>query len=131
MGSHTLTCYYGDDTSAFFSIPCDGRFIFDANSEPLVDIHHQPDLVEKKGAWEVVHDKLYIVGQDGNLITIQADMFDGRVEPMYQNLDGSFFDDGMKNYREERGWKYPKSWDFYECPSSSNAPWIYMNAQLL
>jgi len=115
-----FTCLYADNTRVDFDIHHEGHF-FDIDSQPLVDIHHQPDLVEKKGAWEVVHDKLYIVGQEGNLITIQADMLiQGRekihssddcllwIEHLYP--DGSFFDDGMKRYREERGWKYPKSW---------------------
>ena len=110
----TFTCLYADNTSVDFAIP---RVDFDiqieehyldVDSQPIVDIHHQPDLVEKKGAWEVVHDKLYVVSQEGNLITIQASMLCPPNERMDCKLyiehlypDGSFFDDGMKRYREE------------------------------
>ena len=111
----TFTCLYEDSTRVDFDIQNKEHY-FDVDSQPIVDIHHQPDLVEKKGAWEVVHDKLYVVSQEGNLITIQADMLDCKLYIEHLYPDGSFFDDGMKRYREERGLKYPKSWEFHTFP---------------
>jgi len=101
----TFTCLYADGTKVDFDIQYDKHF-FDVNSQPLVDIHHQPDLVEKKGAWEVVHDKLYIINTIGELITLDANTVDDNKDPKV------FFDDEMKEYREEEGWKHPECWEY-------------------
>ena len=100
-----FTCLYADNTSVDFDIHHDKHF-FDIDSQPLVDIHHQPNLVERKGAWEVVHDKLYIVSGEGELITIDAAAVNENIDPKV------FFDDVMKTYREEEGLKYPECWHY-------------------
>ena len=79
MQSGVLTCLYADNTRVDFNIHHDKHF-FDIYSQPLVDIHLQPDLVEMKGAWEVVHDKLYIVSNEGGLITIDAVAVDENID---------------------------------------------------
>ena len=71
-----------------------------------MDIHLQPDLVKMKGAWEVVHDKLYIISGEGELITIDAVAVNDNIDPKV------FFDDVMKTYREEEGLKYPDCWEY-------------------
>ena len=101
----TFTCLYEDSTRVDFDIQNKEHY-FDVDSQPIVDIHRQPDLVEKKGAWEVVHDKLYVVSRNGELITIEAYAVDDNKDPKV------FFDDEMKEYREEMGWKRPEMWEY-------------------
>ena len=105
MQSGVLTCLYADNTRVDFNIHHDKHFL-DIYSQPLVDIHLQPDRVEMKGAWEVVHDKLYIVSNEGGLITIDAVAVDENIDPKM------FFDGMMKTYREEEGLKYPECWEY-------------------
>ena len=105
MQSGVFTCFYADNTRVDFDIHHEGHF-FDIDSQPLVDIHLQPDLVKMKGAWEVVHDKLYIISGEGELITIDAVAVDENIDPKM------FFDGMMKTYREEEGLKYPECWEY-------------------
>jgi len=113
----TFTCLYEDDTRVDFDILTDEHF-FAFQSQPIVDIHHRPDLVEKKGAWEVIHDKLYIVSRNGEVITIDASVVDGYKDPEV------FFDDIGKVIREEAGWKRPEMWDYtyFASPDTPGTP---------
>ena len=113
----TFTCLYEDDTRVDFDILTEEHF-FAFQSQPIVDIHHQPDLVEKKGAWEVIHDKLYIVSRKGEVITIDASVVDGYKDPEV------FFDDIGKVIREEAGWKRPEMWDYtsFDSPDTPGTP---------
>ena len=110
----TFTCLYEDDTRVDFDILTDEHF-FAFQSQPIVDIHHRPDLVEKKGAWEVIHDKLYIVSRKGDLITIDASVVDGYNPTL-------FFDDIGKVIREEAGWKRPEMWQYTSFDPAPGTP---------
>ena len=106
-----FTCHYRDGTKIYFAV-LDDEMFFDIDSQPVVDIHHQPDLTDKKGAWEVIHDQLHIVDCDcdsnceGTLIFLNAFSV--------QDAEGAgvIFDDEIKAYREEQGWKRPESWEY-------------------
>jgi hypothetical protein len=110
----TFTCLYEDDTRVDFDILTDEHF-FAFQSQPIVDIHHQPDLVEKKGAWEVIHDKLYIVSRKGEVITIDASVVDGYNPTL-------FFDDIGKVIREEAGLKRPEMWQYTSFDPAPGTP---------
>ena len=111
----TFTCVYEDETDVEFNIKYD-EHDFDADSEPVVDIHHQSDLLEKKGAWEVIHDKLHFVSRKGELITIEADSCNAPWKGnkvLFRNQDPkAFFTDEMKKYREEQCLERPESWEY-------------------
>tara|TARA_B100000768_G_C11127493_1_gene310282 strand:+ start:120 stop:698 length:579 start_codon:yes stop_codon:yes gene_type:complete len=106
-----FTCHYRDGTKIYFAV-LDDEMFFDIDSQPVVDIQHQPDLTDKKGAWEVIHDQLHIVDCDcdsnckGTLIFLNAFSV--------QDAEGAgvIFDDEIKAYREEQGWKRPESWEY-------------------
>ena len=81
-----------------------------APASPAASSHSPPPKLSfqrrRKGAWEVVHDKLYIVSGEGELITIDAAAVNENIDPKV------FFDDVMKTYREEEGLKYPECWHY-------------------